>query len=410
MIYDAIIIGGGSAGLACAIKLSQKNINSICLIDENEYLGGILLQCIHDGFGLERFKEELTGPEYAERLIEDLNSNITIKNETTVLKITQDKKVFYVNPKEGYQVIAGRTIIVAVGCLERRWGQIQIPGDRPSGILTAGLAQRYLNIEGYHIGKRVFILGSGDIGLIMARRLTLSGATVLGVAEIGPYSNGLKRNIVQCLEDFNIPLHLSHTVTKVKGKKRLEKIILSKVDVSYNPIPGTENEIDCDTLLLSVGLIPDTRILKSISIKIDPKSKGPIVNQRLETNVPGIFVCGNGLHVHDLADKASYEGEIAADSAFHYLMHPSLENQNINVITGNDISYIVPQVISLQYDDDFHIFFRTKRPITNGILNIKQKHTILKSIKKDFLPSQMESVKIKRKDLSFDDLVIEVIS
>ncbi|MGM9808669.1 MAG: NAD(P)/FAD-dependent oxidoreductase, partial [Bacilli bacterium] len=293
---DLVIIGGGSAGLAAAIEAYDNGIKDILVLEKDNDLGGILNQCIHNGFGLQEFKEQLAGPEYAERfIIQFKERNIEYKLNSLVMSISEDKVVTYSNDEDGCVEVKAKSIIMSCGCIERTRGAINIPGTRPKGVYTAGLAQRYLNIDGYLVGKRVFILGSGDIGLIMARRMTLEGAKVLGVAELMPYSNGLNRNIVQCLQDFNIPLYLSHTVTNIYGNNNLEGIDIARVDDKLNPIPGTEIHFDCDTLLLSVGLIPFNALLSNIGANTNPRTKGAVVDQNLQTSIPGIFSCGNCL-------------------------------------------------------------------------------------------------------------------
>ena len=311
--YQAVVIGGGCAGLAAAATLKETGISNVLLIEKDDELGGILQQCIHNGFGLQTFHEQLSGPQYAERLWNRVKQlQIEVKTGTMVMAIEKDRTVTYVNPEEGYTTIQAGAIILCVGCYERSRGALGIPGERPAGIYTAGQAQRYLNIDGYLVGKKVFILGSGDIGLIMARRMTLEGAKVEGVAELMPYSNGLPRNIKQCLEDFGIPLFLSHTVTKIFGHDRLECIELTQVDENRRPIVGTERMFDVDTLLLSCGLIPENHLGDACGIEMDPHIKGPLVDADYMTSVPGIFACGNGLHVHDLADFVVHQATLAA--------------------------------------------------------------------------------------------------
>ena len=314
-----VIIGGGSAGMAAAIKAYDEGVKDILILEKDSCLGGILNQCIHNGFGLTEFKEELSGPEYLSRFEEEVKKRgIEFKLHSLVTNITKDKVVTYTNSEEGIVEIKASAIIMATGCYERNAGAIQIPGDRPKGVITAGTAQKYLNIHGYLVGKRVVILGSGDIGLIMARRLTLEGAKVLCVCEIMPYSNGLQRNISQCLNDFNIPLYLSHSISKIVGRERVEKVIVSQVDDHFKFIPGTEMEFECDTLLLSIGLIPYISLLENINCPTS-STKGAMVYDNMETFVDGIFACGNCLHVHDVVDFVSEEGRNAGHGAALYL-------------------------------------------------------------------------------------------
>ena len=412
MNYDLVIIGGGSAGIAAAKEASNQGIKSIIILEKEPVLGGILQQCIHNGFGLQTYKQELTGPEYAYRAIDEIKDlNIEIKLNTMVLNITNDLLVTYSNNVDGFKTLKAKAIITSTGCSERTRGNIAIPGDRPSGVMTAGTAQKFINIDGYMVGKKVFILGSGDIGLIMARRMTLEGAKVLGVAEIMPYSNGLNRNIVQCLQDYNIPLYLSHTVKQIIGKKRLEKIVICKVDDHFNYIENTEREIICDTLLLSVGLIPSNPLLENIGIILHPKTKGPVVNECYQTSNPAIFACGNSLHVHDIVDNVSLEGARAGFYAAQYLKGNLKEGESLNVINGQGIGYVMPSYLNLNNIDKVNIFFRVQTPHKSCEVLIKQEDEIIKTFKKPYLiPSEMEKISFD-KNLIKDkaNLVIEVI-
>jgi NADPH-dependent 2,4-dienoyl-CoA reductase/sulfur reductase-like enzyme len=318
--YDVIVVGGGPAGLAAALAAKENGgTKDVLLLERNLSLGGILNQCIHNGFGLHVFKEELSGPEYAERFIEKVKAtDITVLNGAMALDVSKDKIVRFIHKEAGYRAVSGKAIVLAMGCRERTRGAIGIPGSRPSGVFTAGAAQLYMNMEGRTIGSRIVILGSGDIGLIMARRLTLEGAKVLGVFEVLPYSGGLTRNIVQCLEDYDIPLHLSHTITEIRGDRRVEQVVISKVDENRSIIANTETVIDCDTVLLSVGLIPENELSRNAGIDIDPKTGGPVFYENMETSIPGIFACGNVAHVHDLVDFVSTEAMKAGKNTALY--------------------------------------------------------------------------------------------
>lgn len=413
--FDLIVIGGGSGGLASAISSYDNGVQSILVLEKDDYLGGILNQCIHNGFGLHEFKEELSGPEYAHRFIEELKKrNISYKLNTVVFNITKnqdtDKDYNYIvecSSKNGYEQIKCKAIISSTGCSERTAGNISLGGDRPSGVMTAGLAQRYLNIDGYLVGKRVFILGSGDIGLIMARRMVLEGAKVLGVAEIMPYSNGLNRNIVQCLKDYDIPLYLSHTVEKVIGKDRLEKIILSPVDENLNIIDKDKKEFEVDTLLLSVGLIPINSLLENVGVKMNPKTKGPFVDENYQTSVKGIFACGNSLHVHDLVDYVTEEGRLAGQKVAKYLKNELTSTNNIEVVNGNNVNYVIPNFITSKYP--VNLKFRVKKPFGKCTIVIKNNDTEIKRINKLYLlPAEMENIKLDLKNVEDGKLSLEV--
>ena len=408
---QAVVIGGGCSGLAAAAKLKQEGLKDVVLIEKDAELGGVLNQCIHNGFGLTTFKEQLSGPSFAERYEDQVvEAGVEVKLNTMVTHMSRDKVIEYVNQEEGYQKLQADIIILSVGCYERSRGALAISGERPTGVYTAGQAQRYLNIDGYMVGKSVFILGSGDIGLIMARRMSLEGAKVLGVAELMPYSNGLPRNMKQCLDDFGIPLYLSHTVTNVYGEDRLEKIELAKVDENRNPIPGSEMYFDVDTLLLSVGLIPENSLAEEAGISMDMSTRGPIVDENYMTSVPGIFACGNGLHVHDLADFVTKQAGEAALGALRYLNGSGGDYSSVKA--GNLIGYVVPAKLHKEnLPKTVTLYFRVRKPLTDVTIEISKGDKVIRSIHKDHLiPSEMEQIIIANTMLedAEGDLLVQI--
>lgn len=406
-----IIIGAGPAGLAAAVKAMKSGVEDVLLIERDHQLGGILKQCIHNGFGLHVFKEELTGPEFALRYIRKVRKlGIEYKLNTMVISIDENKRITTVNPEDGLRIYEAENIILAMGCRERPRGALRIPGTNPSGIFSAGTAQRFVNIEGMKPGKTALILGSGDIGLIMARRLTLEGMKVRAVCEIMPHPGGLTRNIVQCLEDFNIPLHLSTTVVAIHGKRRLEGVTIAKVDENFKPIEGTRKFIKCDTLLLSVGLIPENELAEEAGVVLDQVTGGAMVNQNLETNVRGIFACGNVLHVHDLVDYVAIEAEHAAEAAVRRIKGKDRKvKKRVELIAGKGIRYTVPQYIDItSKEEKVKIYFRPTAILKSVKLNAVCKGKSIFSRKyKKMVPAEMEYIKISTEDIKGKKMILE---
>lgn len=410
--YQLIVIGGGPAGLAAAIQAREDGVEDILVLERDHELGGILNQCIHNGFGLLLFQEELTGPAYAERFIDQLKGlGIAYRLNSMVLQLTDRREVSYVNREDGYCQVSADAVILAMGCRERTRGNITIPGTRCAGIYTAGAAQRLLNIEGYMVGKKVVILGSGDIGLIMARRLTLEGAEVEAVVELLPYSGGLTRNIVQCLDDYHIPLYLSHTIVDVRGEERLEQVVVMEVDARRKPIPGTEKVYDCDTLLLSVGLLPENELSQSAGVQMDPVTGGPKVNELMETSIPGVFACGNVVHVHDIVDFVTQEARRAGAGAARLIKGAVEDGSTVQTKPGKGVRYIVPQAVRpSNMGESQTLFFRVTDVFKDKELALYGDDKLLRRIKKRHMaPGEMVMVEVTREQMeSCSTLRLEV--
>lgn len=406
MKYNVVVVGGGPAGLGAAVEAKKNGAKDVLIIERDRELGGILNQCIHNGFGLHEFKEELTGPEYAQRFIEMAKSeNIDYMLNTMVLNISEDKTIEALG-EDGLINIKADAIVLAMGCRERTRGAIDIPGYRPAGVYNAGAAQRLSNMEGYMVGKEVVIYGSGDIGLIMARRMTLEGAKVKAVVEVNPHSSGLTRNIVQCLNDFNIPLMLSTGISNIHGKQRVEGVTLSKLDSNRNPIEGTEEFIKCDTVLLSVGLIPENELSVEAGVKLDTRTSGPIVRNSMETNIDGVFACGNVVHVHDLVDFVTKESRIAGKNAALYYLNKLENKETVSTVANEGITYIVPQNIDTSCGEDVNLFMRVRSIFKNKKLVVRSNDkVILEKRRPHMIPSEMENIKIGKdlfKDITGD--------
>lgn len=413
--YDLIVVGGGPAGLAAAASAKRNGVDDILILERDSELGGILNQCIHNGFGLHTFKEELTGPEYAARYIRQVNElGVPYEVNTMVLDISDGNVVTVINKERGVENLKAKAMILAMGCRERPRGALNIPGFRPQGVYTAGTAQKLVNLEGVVPGKEVVILGSGDIGLIMARRMTFEGAKVKAVVELMPYSSGLKRNIVQCLDDYGIPLMLSHTVVDIKGKERLEGVTVAEVDENRTPIPGTEQYFECDTLLLSCGLLPENELSRSAGVELSRLTGGPVVDDDLETNVPGVFACGNVLHVHDLVDYVSAEADRAGQSAAEYIKRSGSRPQGrtVGVSAKNGVRYTVPSSINIdETTQDVHIRFRVTGVYKGASLVVKSgERELLRRKTRILVPSEMQDLTLKAAVLAeaAEDLTVEV--
>ena len=400
MKRDLVIIGGGPAGLAAAIAAYDAGCKDVVIVERESAVGGVLKQCIHNGFGLTRFKENLTGPEYAHKFIDEAEKrNIETLTDTFVISLDDKKRVTCMN-KSGIFTIEAKAVILAMGCRERSKGALNIAGTRPAGLFSAGTAQKYVNLKGWLPGKRVVILGSGDIGLIMARRMTLEGAKVLCVSEIMPYSSGLKRNIAQCLNDFNIPLYLEHTVVEIEGKERVTGVTLARVDENKRPIPGTEKHFDCDTVLFSVGLIPENELTKRAGISLDSRTKGAQVDGDRETQIEGIFACGNVLHVHDLVDFVSEEAETAGKSAARYVLEGERKKDYILTENGENTAYVLPQKLDRNKKEAQKLYFRVRAAFRNAEIVVDTGVAVNKFNKIAVAPGEMESVTLKAEEIA----------
>jgi len=406
--YDVAVVGGGSAGLAAALSAKENGADRVLIVDREREAGGILLQCIHHGFGVHYFQEELTGPEYAQRFLEQvLEKDIDVVTDSYVLDIDARKAVRIMSGRDGLRVVSAKAVVLAMGARERTRGAIRIPGTRPSGVLTAGLAQRFVNMMGCLPGRRVVILGSGDIGLIMARRLTLEDVEVVGVFEIMPYANGLTRNVVQCLHDFDIPLHLSTTVVNIHGRDRLEKVTVAPVDESLRPHMEQSWDITCDTLLTSIGLIPENELSRKLNLRLDPATSGPIVTSTMETSIDGVFACGNVVHIHDLVDFVTQEAFLAGRSAAETITGAKPPADNVRLVPGENVAYCVPQTIST--DREHLVFLRVKRPLDKSTIrlgDVHEKHL------RYVVPGEMVNIKVRPSFLAQfhgDNLRVDVV-
>jgi NADPH-dependent 2,4-dienoyl-CoA reductase/sulfur reductase-like enzyme len=424
--HEIVVIGGGPAGMAAAVAAKEAGVENILLIERDRELGGILQQCIHNGFGLHRFKEDLTGPEFAERYIGRMGElGVPCKLDTTVLEITSNREVLYINAREGVRTVAAGAIILAMGCRERSRGAINIPGSRPAGVFTAGTAQRLINIEGYMVGRRIMMLGTGDIGLIMARRLTLEGAKVIAVLARKPYPGGLMRNVVQCLYDYDIPLLLRHTIVEIRGKDRVTGVLVADTDENSRPIPGSEELYECDTLILSVGLIPENELSLSAGVELDPNTGGPFVDESRQTSVPGIYACGNVVHVHDLVDFVVEESELAGRGAAGFVLgsggtgvaaggRQARKGAPVHLLPGEGLNYVVPQRMrGIEGVERLDLFLRVNRVFGKSYLEVRDgKQTVKQKKRSRMNPGEMERLRLNKsvmEKINGSDLTVEAV-